>query len=144
MDKKITQRIIGVFVLIALVIIVMPLFFSKNESSEVASVSVPSTPSADKPIEIKQAESTTQPATPDAVQTSAEPAEKLAENTTPAVNPVVAPVPDNQDKIIADAATCATPIPQLATQQETPKLPVAEQVATADSAADKITPQSFY
>ena len=147
MDKKITQRIIGVFVLIALVVIIMPLFFSKNESTEVASVS--STPSADKPIEIKQAES----ATPDAAQTSPQPAAKLSENTTPTVNPTITPVPDNQDKTItpvaadqlqklasnqSDAAAPATTTPQLPLQQDTQTLPVEEKVATADNASETL------
>lgn len=48
MDKRKTQRILGILVIIALVIILFPLLFSKNDVTQTANIAAPSFPTQQK------------------------------------------------------------------------------------------------
>jgi DedD protein len=99
MDKKITQRIVAAFVLAALVIIILPFFFNKNEPNELSAA----TPQP--PIDIQSKQSTSpQPEHPSFVQKNPD----ATNSQSPAL--VKEPNPTQQSSTSTAATTNITPI----------------------------------
>src|SRR5436190_21697270 len=84
MDKRKTQRILGILVIIALVIILFPLLFSKNEISTTASITAPVFPDKlNTTSEQKDALVTTSTPEPILVETNTEISDAKQETLTP-------------------------------------------------------------
>lgn len=119
MDKRKTQRILGILVIIALVIILFPLLFNKNEVAvQTTSITAPAFPDKQNPV-------------------------TTAENQDNAVNtaPIAESIPAQSNDNSATQATPEAMSPPVA-MDATPAVQNAEPSATTPAAANADTPQS--
>lgn len=107
MERKSTQRIIGVLVVLALVIILLPLLFGKNEMLTQAAV-IKAPPFPDQQQTVENTTNTTEPVVQDGVQISSSMAAQMNGDTVEIPVDVAAPSPPvSTNPEIAAAANVA-------------------------------------
>jgi len=95
MEKKTTQRIVGVSVVLALVVILLPLLFNKNETTLTQTTSVKAPPFPDQPVDTRIALTETQNVSPPVNPTPAPAPTPTVSTPPPAASPIASPMASN-------------------------------------------------